>query len=202
MQMIRDRFGFATFFLLLSVWLSGCAAIQAVDDWKINSERYRRFYSGEVLQREQVAIFISTTGWGGGWGCRIDSIDDGKKVKKLSQRSRIGDGELLPGHYLLCLRLDTGGLYSTGGCVARDFNALPGHTYFIDTNISNDRKSWNPIIQDIGRGDDEDFNNIKMIDGRVADERTIRSIRYIYNIQKRGPEWRKPIVQNKDGDWE
>lgn len=108
-----------------------------------------RFYSGNVLPREDVA-FLYLTG-----DCQMGSATkEGQKKKEFLMWSETR-GEILPGNYVLELRYFSKGTYSKskGDIVNLSLNAKAGHVYYIRPEFPTP-DTWRPVVIDIANNQD------------------------------------------------
>ena len=122
--------------------LAGCA-----------SSSGRRFYSSEPLPLKNVALILTKS------NCHLDSVtQEGQTKMNLWGEDRVL-GELLPGTYVLDLRYQYQGDYSSarGGIVPYRLQVRAGHFYYIYAEFP-ETNTWRPAVIDVAR--DEDYQQI------------------------------------------
>ena len=166
-----------------------------------------RFYSGDVRPANQVAVFLTSPDW------HIAAVtEEGKPKKMLMPYYRMKApwgwspfiGEVMPGHYTLCLS----GTYvdsPAAECkISLVLDAKPGHVYYIDAKYWREKASgeeggaevlhWLPFFVDISY--DQDYDRIKYEGKGHGSPKEVRKAVEKYFKGKRGE-----LTAGKDGYW-
>ncbi len=112
---------------------------------------YLKTYSGEPLPENNISFLVREDA-----GLKIYSIDSKRIPGGCSSipSEHLKFLELLPGKHEIKFRYATVGstgssTFSTGGWFIVNFDALPGHTYKLASNIDYKESVWNPSVIDI-----------------------------------------------------